>query len=410
LNCQDPIVEIIKSIETDRLDVARAGNCSAGCDASTERARVDLGWAPLCRNEFRNGAEFGFSALRQGKIFAAAKPLRPDSPLAAGDVTVKPRSHVTMFAGEFPCGKHGQPLEKISAGGGQKISDDLIAEHTFSSKPSPDGYPDYYEKMTTYVAILSSQAEAIDPNATARTRRVIANYDPESVFNYIVTASSRAGIAAVTQRIAGQKIAIVGGGGTGSYTLDFVAKTPVAEIHVYDKDKFLQHNAFRTPGAASLADLKKIPGKAVYLHGIYPHMHRKIFPHDTFIDASNVDCLRGMDFVFLCLDQGRAKQVIVEKLEAFGIPFVDVGMGIELVDESLIGVLRVTTSTKPKREHVRSKNRIAFTGDGHENADSSIEMYSVRSVSESGIDLTNSCLRRLLLRPGQACWRQSLIG
>src|SRR5947209_6618240 len=86
----------------------------------------------------------------------------------AADVTVKPKSHVVMFAGEFPCDKHGRPLEKISAGNGQqKISDNLIVDHTFSSKPGPDGYPDYYEKMTTYVAILSSQAEAIDPNATA---------------------------------------------------------------------------------------------------------------------------------------------------------------------------------------------------------------------------------------------------
>lgn len=219
----------------------------------------------------------------------------------------------------------------------------------------------------------------------ARTRRVIENDDPESVFNYIDTASSRAGITAVTKKIAGQKIAIVGGGGTGSYTLDFVAKAPVAEIHVYDKDKYLQHTAFRSPGAASLADLKTIPGKAEYLHGIYSRIHRKIFPHDTFIDASNVECLRGKDFVFLCLDQGRAKQVIVEKLEDFGTPFVDVGMGVELVDDSLIGVLRVTTSTKEKREHVRSKNRIAFTGDGREN------LYS-RNIQIAELNALNAAL------------------
>jgi tRNA A37 threonylcarbamoyladenosine dehydratase len=304
----------------------------------------------------------------------------------AADVAQKPGTHVVMFAGEFPCDKHGQPLEKIKAGGGQqKIADDLIVEHTFSSKPGPQGYADYYEKMTTYIAILESQAQAIDPNATARTRRVIANDDPESVFNYIDTASSRAGITAVTQKIAGQKIAIVGGGGTGSYTLDFVAKTPVAEIHVYDKDKYLQHNAFRTPGAASLADLKKTPGKAEYLHGIYSRMHRKIFPHDTFVDASNVECLRGMDFVFLCLDHGRAKQAIVEKLEEFGIPFVDVGMGIELVDDSLIGVLRVTTSTAAKRDHVREKNRITFTGDGRE------DVYS-RNIQIAELNALNATL------------------
>jgi hypothetical protein len=55
-----------------------------------------------------------------------------------------------MFAGEFPCDKHGRPLEKIRAGSGQqKIADDLVVEHTFSSKPAPNGYPDYHEKMTT---------------------------------------------------------------------------------------------------------------------------------------------------------------------------------------------------------------------------------------------------------------------
>jgi hypothetical protein len=31
--------------------------------------------------------------------------------------------------------------------------------------------------------------------------------------------------------------------------LDFVAKTPVEEIHLFDSDVFLQHNAFRAPGA-----------------------------------------------------------------------------------------------------------------------------------------------------------------
>lgn len=286
----------------------------------------------------------------------------------AGQVTTRPSSHVVMFAGEYPCDKHGRPIEKISHGSpNKKVGDDLVANHSFSSKPRPEGYRDYYEKMTTYLTILSSQAEALDPTATARTWRVIETDDPGSVFNYIDTASSRAGITAVTRKVEGPKIAIGGGGGTGSYVLDFVAKTPVAEIHLFDKDKHLQHNAFRSPGAPSLAHLKTIPSKVEHLKGIYSHMHRKIFAHDMYVDASNVDCLRDMDFVFLCLDGGRAKRVIVEKLEAFRIPFVDVGMGVELVDERLLGVLRVTTSTTAKRDHVRSKNRIAFTGDGHDN-------------------------------------------
>ena len=62
-----------------------------------------------------------------------------------------------------------------------------------------------------------------------------------------------------------------------------------------------------------------------------------------------------MDFVFLCVDDGDAKGPIVEKLEADGIPFVDVGMGVYEADGKLGGVLRVTTSTAMKRDHLRQQ-------------------------------------------------------
>jgi hypothetical protein len=51
----------------------------------------------------------------------------------------------------------------------------------------------------------------------------------------------------------------------------------------------------------------------------------------------------------------------VEKLEALGIPFVDVGMGVTMNGDSLRGLVRTTTSTPTKRNHVYEKNRIAFT-------------------------------------------------
>jgi hypothetical protein len=42
--------------------------------------------------------------------------------------------------------------------------------------------------------------------------------------------------------------------------------------------------------------------------------------------VGNVEELRGMDFVFLCVDKGSAKKIIVEKLAEFNVPFVDVGL------------------------------------------------------------------------------------
>ena len=91
--------------------------------------------------------------------------------------------------------------------------------------------------------------------AKPQTFKVVApdKEQPETPFNYIDTASSRAEIDVVTAKLAKLKrIAIVGLGGTGSYVLDLVAKTPVWEIHLYDGDAFLQHNAFRSPGAPTL--------------------------------------------------------------------------------------------------------------------------------------------------------------
>src|SRR3546814_16136032 len=89
--------------------------------------------------------------------------------------------------------------------------------------------------MTTYVALLANEAAALDPEVTARTRRVVANDDPESPFVYLYTASRRAGIGEVAQKLMGERVAIVGLGGTGAFVLDQVAKPAVARIDPTDR-------------------------------------------------------------------------------------------------------------------------------------------------------------------------------
>jgi hypothetical protein len=278
----------------------------------------------------------------------------------AGDVTARPDDHVAHFIGEHPCDENGKELEKIkNASNKTALHKDVVIDHTFSAKPQPSGvYDDYYDKVTTYIGMFSRYAQALSPDTeiTARTFPAIeAGEEEESPFNYIDTASSRAEIEVVTDKLRKKKIAILGTGGTGAYTLDFTAKTPVDDIHLYDGDDFLQHNAFRAPGAPSIEELRAKPKKAAYLKGMYSKMHRGITAHEEYVDASNVDQLQGMDFVFVCLDRGTAKELIIEKLQEFGIPFADVGMGIYETDGALGGILRVTTSTPQKRDHVRGK-------------------------------------------------------
>lgn len=285
----------------------------------------------------------------------------------AGNVTTTPQNHVAMFAGEFPCDRHGHPLEKLRhASGENAIGPDLVTNHSFSRKPA-GGYKDYHHKMTTYVALLSSHAQAIDPSVTAQTRRVIENDDPESPFNYLDTASGRAGVSAVSRKLELARIGIFGLGGTGAYVLDLVTKTPVKEIAIFDGDILLQHNAFRAPGAPSIEELKALRKKVDYLKGIYSRMHRGVVAHDFYIDETTVQHIGIFDFAFVCMDPGTPKRLLVEHLERNGIPFVDVGMGVELVDETLTGMLRVTTSTPDKRDHVREKKRISFANPGKDN-------------------------------------------
>jgi len=296
----------------------------------------------------------------------------------AGDRTATPSTHVVHFAGEYPCRNDGNEITQIKHGSQRtRLAHDLDVDHSFSNKP-PDGYPDYYEKMTRYVTIISNYAQAIDPNVTATTFPVITATEIESVFHYIDTASSRAGINVVSDKLTRDKIAIIGAGGTGSYVLDLVAKTPVQTIDVYDGDTFSQHNAFRTPGAPSIEALRAMSAKAHYLAELYSRMHRHITPHGS-ITPENIEELRAATFVFLCVDDGPVKQLIIERLEAFGTPFIDVGMGVDLIDGSLGGILRVTTSTATKRDHIRQ--RVSFSRGADQEYDTNIQIADLNALN-----------------------------
>ena len=275
----------------------------------------------------------------------------------ANDIAQKPDNHVAYFAGEHPCHKDGSEITQIKH---QSVCQELgiPVDHSFSAKPASGAYNDYYEKARTYVAILSGPAQAIDASATAQVYPVVLPKDELSVFNYIDTASSRAGITAVSEKLAIDRVAIVGLGGTGAYVLDLLAKTPVREIHLFDDDRFLQHNAFRGPGAPSTQDLEAAPLKVDYWRALYSKMHRGVVAHGCIIGCSNVMQLDAMNFVFLSMDGGAPKRLITNHLEARGVPFIDVGMGVDLVDGSLRGTLRVTASAGGKTDHFAK--RVSF--------------------------------------------------
>ncbi|KFZ77015.1 hypothetical protein ED92_38615 [Amycolatopsis sp. MJM2582] len=301
----------------------------------------------------------------------------------AGDQVLPPQDHTMRFVGEQPSTSDGSPLAKIINSDGnftETITPELVARYSFSSKPQSGQYTDFYEKVTTYTAILGTEAHSLDPTATAKAFRPCLNDGTEdSVFHYIDTASSRSGINAISGKVSGQRVAIVGLGGTGSYILDLVAKTWIREIHLFDGDELQQHNAFRTPGALAKEDLEEVKTKVSFLAATYSKLRTGIIKHEYPITETNVHELTDMDFVFLALTDGAAKKAIVAALEATEIPFIDCGVGLYRVDDALAGQVRTTTSAPDHRDVARQ--HIPFSDGEPDEYDQNVQIAEVNCLN-----------------------------
>lgn len=268
------------------------------------------------------------------------------------NVTLKPDTHVMGFMGEHPCNKDGSIISAIQhSSPNQQVADGIVMNHTFSNKP-PNGYENYYHKVTQYEKIISAPAKSLDKSVTSQTYKVFEWLEDESVFHYIDSNSSRANINHLNSKFKGQRIGIVGVGGTGSYILDLVAKTAVDEILLFDADDFLQHNAFRAPGAASIDTLNKRMKKVDYFAEIYSQMRRGIKAYPEYVTENNIELLNGLSYVFVCVDSNSARSMVISNLKKFGVTFIDVGLGVNVVDDNLIGQLRVTVGTPEKYDHI----------------------------------------------------------
>ena len=265
----------------------------------------------------------------------------------AGDTTTAPGDHTAYFSGTEPCDDEGRPLNAIIISrdetqdiGGQRFT------YQFSQKPLELGqmrqYRDHHEQVSTYVEILSGHACAIDSAVRWLPAVRLPPIEADYPFVYSDTASVRAGISNVNRRLSGQVVGIIGLGGTGSYIADLVAKTYVRELHLWDGDPFLQHNAFRAPGAASIDQLQQLPLKCQYFQGIYSTIHSGVIAHPYFMDEDHFEELDQLDFVFLAVDRGKSRSKVIPALLERRIPFIDVGIGISEEQQGLAGLVRVT--------------------------------------------------------------------
>ncbi|SJM30236.1 hypothetical protein BQ8482_130135 [Mesorhizobium delmotii] len=65
---------------------------------------------------------------------------------------------------------------------------------------------------------------------------------------------------------------------------------------------------------------------------------------------------KGVTFAFVCVDKGPARAAIFDLLTGMGIPFVDVGMGLNRKQGPLAGTLRATYFSVENAGEVRAMN------------------------------------------------------
>lgn len=336
--------------------------------------------------EIRNG----YLLVKDVPYVTASATVRDDGILIAKldtqvvdehEQTRKPDSHVAYWTGEHPCYADGNklrsfenPSEAQDFGGGVK------ADFTFSAC---NAYRDYEHKMLGYLGWIVGEARKLRPEATPQTHPIYAtDEEDDEIFHYIDTASSRVHIGADNEKLEDQRIAIIGVGGTGSYVLDLIAKTRVAEIRLFDGDRFDTHNAFRAPGAWSLAELEAKKSKATNLFDIYSKLRRKgLVKHDEPLTADNLHLLEGINFAFICMDGGKAKGAIVNWLTENGISFIEVGMGIIRAPAGLQGIVRVLSSSANKRDHVTTRISLGTDDEAENDYSTNIQIAELNSLN-----------------------------
>lgn len=294
--------------------------------------------------------------------------------------------HQVLFAGAIPYGLDGKPIPNLSGGPAQlalsDASKDVVVQRSFSNKPKSTGtFKDFFDKIESYVGIISGPAIELhkaDPLTFRAVREVIS----DSPFNVYDTLTSIAEITDLSARFKDDVIAVIGVGGTGAYVLDFLVKTPVREIRVFDLDAFQVHNAFRSPGRIDQSEFGK-PKVDVYLSR-YENFRKGLSVTRKCIDASCSDDLNGVTFAFVCVDKGSSRASIFDLLISKGIPFIDVGMGLRRKNGSLNGMLRTTYYSAERGQKVRDRGLAELN-------DSPDDLYRT-NIQIGELNALNACL------------------
>lgn len=287
--------------------------------------------------------------------------------------------HQIYFCGSHPHELNGLPIKNL--GGGQVqvnlTSQDLIVQRSFSNKPPSGKFEDWFDKIESYVTIISGPAMT-KFEANPYTFRVIEE-NSNSVFKFRDSLSTRAEICDLSAKLENDTIAIIGLGGTGAYLLDFLVKTPVKEIRCFDLDLYHVHNAFRSPGKLSEEELGKT--KAEVYKQRYDSFRANVNVYSKYITAESNEDLDGISFAFVCVDSGSSRAEIFDLLIKLKIPFIDVGMGLDKKLGPISGMLRTTSFTEELANELLDKRLVPLSDIPNDVYKSNIQISELNALN-----------------------------
>lgn len=261
--------------------------------------------------------------------------------------------HQIFFCGSHPHELDGSAIKNLGGGAVQLklASDDLIVQRSFSNKPPSGKFDDWFDKIESYIAIISGPAMN-KFNVHPYTYRVIEE-NSNSIFKFRDTLTSKAEIGDLSVKLEEDTVAIIGLGGTGAYLLDFLVKTPVKEIRGFDLDWYHVHNAFRSPGKLDADELGKRKSEVYKLR--YKSFRSNVNIYSKYITSNSEEDLAGVTFAFVCVDSGTSRSEIFELLIRLKIPFIDVGMGLDRITGLISGTLRITSFSSEAAQEIIDK-------------------------------------------------------
>lgn len=306
----------------------------------------------------------------------------------------KQLDHQVVFIGSTPHGLNEQPIPGLHPRPfkpfdiGDQYKD--MVKNTWqqlSNKPLGGGYKDFYDKILSYVTIISGPAMKKYQNATYKTYGEPLNVNPGlSPFQIPDILSTRTCTSDLSEKFKNDVIAIIGLGGTGSYVLDFIAKTPVKEIRLFDSDIFEKHTLFRSPGKFSDEEIEKY--KVDVYKSRYQNIKTGIDVYTKPVDASAKDDLKGITFAFVCVDNKSARAEISDLLISLGIPFIDTGIGMNrCANGSLLGSARTTYLSTDVNQIAENKKFLHLDVDNNEGKN----LYKT-DIQIAEVNALNACM------------------